>query len=128
MTLRDRAISARDLAAEVRSENPAIAVAEEELPVVLARNVLRLRNQRGMTQRDLARALGVSQPRIAEIEAARTTARIDTVGRLADVFGVEAWTLLKPRTESRRKAAVTRPGDGPIGSTSPVGEDQPAVR
>jgi|GEM_PF-2868518 ribosome-binding protein aMBF1 (putative translation factor) len=100
MSLRARAVSARDLAAEVRSEIPAVAVAEEELVTVLARNVLRLRNQRGMTQRDLARALGVSQPRIAEIEAARTTARIDTVGRLAAVFGVEPSTLLKRRTNA----------------------------
>ncbi|HEV7586817.1 MAG TPA: helix-turn-helix transcriptional regulator [Longimicrobium sp.] len=97
MSLRMNAVAARDLAAEVRSENPAVAVAEQELATVLARNVLRLRNQRGMTQRDLARALGVSQPRIAEIEAARTTARIDTVGKLAAVFGIEAWRLLKPR-------------------------------
>jgi DNA-binding XRE family transcriptional regulator len=99
MSLRDQALSARDLADQVRSEIPAVAAAKEELCVVLARNVLRLRNQRGMTQRDLARALGVSQPRIAEIEAARTTARIDTVGRLAAVFGVEPWTLLKRRPE-----------------------------
>jgi DNA-binding XRE family transcriptional regulator len=103
MSLRDRAVSARDLAAEVRSEVPAVAVAEEELTVVLARNVLRLRNQRGMTQRDLARALGVSQPRIAEIEGARTTARIDTVAKLAAVFGVEPWRLLKRRPEPSGK-------------------------
>src|SRR5215207_2220073 len=100
MSLRASAVSARDLAAEVRGENPAVAVAEEELSTVLARNVLRLRNQRGMTQRELARALGVSQPRIAEIEGARTTARIDTVVKLAAVFGVEPWTLLKRRTAS----------------------------
>jgi DNA-binding XRE family transcriptional regulator len=105
MSLRTRAVSARDLAAAVRRENPAAAVAEEELPAVLARNVLRLRNQRGMTQRDLARALGISQPRIAEIESARTTARIDTVAKLAAVFGVEPWTLLKRRPEPSRELA-----------------------
>lgn len=105
MSLRERAVSARDLAAEVRSENPAIAGAEEELVVVLARNVLRLRNQRGMTQRDLARALGVSQPRVAEIEGARTTARIDTVAKLAAVFGVEPWRLLKRHSQSAKKPA-----------------------
>jgi len=107
MSLRDQAISARALADQVRSEIPAVAAAEEELCVVLARNVLRLRNQRGMTQRDLARALGVSQPRIAEIEAARTTARIDTVGKLAAVFGVEPWTLLKRRPEPSPKLVET---------------------
>ena len=105
MSMRTRAVSARDLAAAVRRENPAVAVAEEELSTVLARNVLRLRNQRGMTQRELAYALGVSQPRIAEIEGARTSARIDTVGRLAAVFGVEPWTLLKRRPEPSRELA-----------------------
>ncbi|MFL5538783.1 MAG: helix-turn-helix domain-containing protein [Longimicrobiaceae bacterium] len=107
MSLRDKAIPAHDFADQVRAEIPAVAVAEEELCVVLAQNVLRLRNQRGMTQRDLARALGVSQPRIAEIEGARTTARIDTVARLAAAFGVEPWTLLKRRSEPSRKLAQT---------------------
>lgn len=67
--------------------------------MVLARHVLRLRNRRGMTQRGLARALGVSQPRVAEIEGARTTARLDTVAKLAAVFGIEPWRLLKQRPE-----------------------------
>lgn len=98
MSMRKSAVSARDLAEQVRQQVPAVAAAEAELGVILAQNVLRLRNQRGMTQRDLARALGVAQPRIAEIEAARASARIDTVGRLAAVFGVEPWTLLKGRT------------------------------
>src|SRR6185436_2473459 len=98
MSLRKRAVAARELAEQVRKEIPAVTVAETELTTILARNVLRLRNQRGMTQRELARALGVSQPRIAEIESARTTARIDTVGKLAAVFGIEAWRLLEPRT------------------------------
>ena len=105
MSLRKSAVSARALAEQVRTEIPAVAVAEAELCTVLARNVLRLRNQRGMTQRELARALGVSQPRIAEIEGAGTSARIDTVGRLAAVFGVEPWTLLKRRPEPARESA-----------------------
>jgi len=103
MSLRKSEVSARALAEQVRTEIPAVAVAEAELCTVLAQNVLRLRNQRGMTQRELARALGVSQPRIAEIEGARTSARIDTVGRLAAVFGVEPWTLLRRRSESARR-------------------------
>src|SRR5215218_3372943 len=105
MSLRKSAVAARELAEQVRKEIPAVTVAEAELCTVLARNVLRLRNQRGMTQRELARALGVSQPRIAEIEGARTSARIDTVGRLAAVFGVEPWTLLKRRPEPSRELA-----------------------
>lgn len=100
MSLRESAIRARDLTEQVRRSVPAVAEAEADLCTVLARNVLRLRNQRGMTQRELASALGVSQPRVAEIESARTTARIDTVGRLAAVFGVEPSTLLRRRANT----------------------------
>lgn len=63
-----------------------------------------------MTQWGLARALGVSQPRVAEIEGARTTARLDTVAKLAAVFGIEPWRLLKQRPEisGTRPAAIRR--------------------
>jgi DNA-binding XRE family transcriptional regulator len=105
MSLRARAVPIRDLSEQVRRQIPAVVEAESEMTVILARNVVRLRNQRGMTQRELARALGVSQPRIAEIEGARTSARIETVGRLAAVFGVEPWTLLKRRPEPSRQLA-----------------------
>lgn len=106
MSLRKRAVLARELSQRVREENPAIAVAESDLCVILALNVLRLRNQRGMTQRDLARAMGVSQPRVAEIEGARTSARIGTVAKLAAVFGVEPWTLLKRREKRTTKGSA----------------------
>jgi DNA-binding XRE family transcriptional regulator len=105
MSLRARAVPACDLSEQVRRQIPGVVEAGSELTVILARNVLRVRNQRGMTQRELARALGVSQPRIAEIEGACTSARIDTVGRLAAVFGVEPWTLLKRRPEPSRELA-----------------------
>ena len=105
MFLRVGAVPVRDLSEQVRRQIPAVVEAESETTVILARNVLRLRNQRGMTQRELARALGVSQPRIAEIEGARTSARIDTVGRLAAVFGVEPWMLLKRRPGPSRELA-----------------------
>jgi DNA-binding XRE family transcriptional regulator len=103
MSFRVGAVPARDLSEQVRRQIPAVVEAESEMTVILARNVFRLRNQRGMTQRELARALGVSQPRIAGIEGARTSARIDTVGRLAAVFGVEPRMLLNSRAESPRE-------------------------
>jgi DNA-binding XRE family transcriptional regulator len=99
MPLKASAVPAAELAAQVRRDVPAVGEAEAELRTVLARNVLQLRNQRGMTQRGLARASGVSRRWIAEMEGARASVRIDTVGRLAAVFGVEPWTLLKRRPE-----------------------------
>ena len=107
MSLKASAVSARDLGEQVRRDVPAVGDAEAEPRIMLARSVLRLRNRRGMTQRELAHVSGVSQPRIAEIEGARTSARIDTVGQLAAVFGVEPWTLLKRRPEPSRELAGT---------------------
>jgi transcriptional regulator with XRE-family HTH domain len=105
MPLKASAVPASEFAEQVRREVPAVGEAEAELRIVLARNVLRLRNRRGMTQRGLARASGVSHWRIAEIEGARASARIDTIGRLAAGVGVEPWTLLKRRPEPSRELA-----------------------
>lgn len=94
---------ARDVFAAIREDVPGFAQAERELGSrgVVARNVLRLRIQRGMTQQQLAQALGVKQPRIAQIESADANLQIDTLDRLAAVFGVEPARLLqaeKPAT------------------------------
>jgi ribosome-binding protein aMBF1 (putative translation factor) len=119
MTVRREGSRARDLFAAIRDETPGLAQAEEELGsrLVVARNVMRLRIQRGYTQKRLAEELGVRQPRIAEIESARANLQIDTLDRLAKVFGVEPATLLKAeRPRPRRSpaaAAPIRPADRP---------------
>src|SRR5687768_3294429 len=89
---------AADVFATIREETPEFAQAEKELGsrLVVARNVMRLRIQRGWTQQQLARALGVTQPRIAQIESAGANVQIDTLDRLAAVFGVEPARLLHP--------------------------------
>jgi DNA-binding XRE family transcriptional regulator len=81
----------------IRDEVPAVEQAERTLGsrAVVAQNVLRLRVQRGYTQTQLADALGVSQPRVAEIESARANVQVDTLDRLAAVFGVEPAALLR---------------------------------
>lgn len=48
-----------------------------------------------MTQRELGAAIGVSQPRIAEIESAACNLQIDTLRRLADAFSIEPASLLR---------------------------------
>lgn len=88
---------AEDVFAAIREEVPQFAEAEKELGsrLVVARNVIRLRMQRGLTQRQLARELGVSQPRVAQIESAGANVQVDTLDRLATVFGVEPARLLQ---------------------------------
>lgn len=109
---------ARDVFTAIRKETPGFVEAEKDLGsrIVLARNVMRVRIQRGYTQKRLAEELGVRQPRIAEIESARANLQIDTLDRLARVFGVETATLLTAEktplaaeTTSRRRSAATAP-------------------
>ena len=93
--------------AAIREEVPAIDETEKDLGsrLVVARNVMRLRMQRGLTQQQLAQELGVKQPRIAQIESTAANLQIDTIDRLAAVFGIEPARLLqaeKPATSARR--------------------------
>ncbi|WP_414682990.1 helix-turn-helix domain-containing protein [Longimicrobium sp.] len=48
-----------------------------------------------LTQQQLAQSLGVKQPRIAQIESAGANLQIDTLDRVAAVFGVEPARLLQ---------------------------------
>jgi len=73
--------------------DPAIA-AEVDPPFVLAGNVYALRRERGLTQAQLAEAVGVHQPRIAEIERGDANPRLDTLAKLARALGVPVAALL----------------------------------
>lgn len=75
--------------------DPAIA-AEVDPPHVLASNVYRLRKDRGLTQEQLAEAVGVRQPRIAEVERGDANPRLDTLAKLAYALGVPPFALLDP--------------------------------
>ena len=106
---------AKDVFAAVGEEVPEMAQAEKALGsrLVVARNVMRMRIQRGYTQQRLAQELGVKQPRIAQIESASANLQIDTLDRLAAVFGIEPARLLqvekphsKPHTDSPAEQVV----------------------
>jgi hypothetical protein len=66
-------VDAREFFAALRREFPEIARAEAAMGsrLVVARNVSRLRVRAGITQTELARRVGTSQPRIAQIESAQ---------------------------------------------------------
>jgi ribosome-binding protein aMBF1 (putative translation factor) len=95
---------ASEVFAAIAREVPELAQVEKELGsrLVVARNVMGLRIQRGLTQQQLAQALGVKQPRIAQIESASANLQIDTLDRLAAVFGVEPARLLQAEAPSVR--------------------------
>ena len=98
----------REVFATLRRENPEIARAEAAMGnrLIIARNVFRLRVRAGITQTELARRVGTSQPRIAQIESAQANVTVDTLDRIAAAFSVQTATLFKRRTRGRRQAGV----------------------
>lgn len=62
-------------------------LAESDLRVALIDELIRARNEKGITQRELEELSGVSQPVIARIEKGKTVPRIDTVIKLLSALG-----------------------------------------
>lgn len=95
--VRTPGLDALEFLAALREESPEIARAEEAMGsrLVLARNVLELRVRSGLPQTELARRMGTSQARIAQIEAARANVTVDTLDRIAVALGVQTATLFK---------------------------------
>lgn len=61
---------------------------------IVAQNVRRQRLARGLTQVELAKKAGVTQPRIVEIEAGKHNQRTDTIDKISDALGVSPASLL----------------------------------
>ena len=105
-------MSVDDFFRQLAAESPEFeaAGAEVDPPHFLASNVYDLRTERGMTQAALAKAVGIAQPRIAEIERGEANPRLSTIGRLARALDTTVSELLKvpawhsASTESRANA------------------------
>jgi transcriptional regulator with XRE-family HTH domain len=97
-----------DVFAEIEARHPEIAEIAHEVdpPYILALNVIRLRRERGLTQAELANRLGVSQPRIAEVEAGDANPRLITLSKIAHALGVSLSELLTDNLNANRAAAV----------------------
>lgn len=85
MAERMEARRARDVLAEMRAASPRLDEAEREMGSawMLAKNVLRLRVQRGWTQPELARRAGIAKSRAFAVETGTANATLATVDRLA---------------------------------------------
>lgn len=89
----------------------------EELRRLVARRILRLREVRGWSQRELAQRAGISQRTVSNYEAldAQTdSGNLGGLSKVATVFGLEVWELVKPETEEEGKkaASVSAGADG----------------
>lgn len=116
-------ISAQALFASLPREFPEIARAEAAMGsrLIIARNVSHLRVRSGITQTELARRIGMSQPRLAQIESARANVTVNTLDRIAAAFSVQTATLFKRRSRTRaRPEAAGEKGFSPENQPAPV--------
>lgn len=65
--------------------------------MALSENIKRLRTKHRLSQADLAESIGVSHPRISDIERGVGNPTLKTLGKLADFFGVSVADLLKQK-------------------------------
>lgn len=89
--------SAKSFFDRLRSEDPDYREAWEKVEdaVVLAGNIIRLRREQDLTQKDLARRAGMRQPRIAELETGEANPTLETLKRVAGALGTKAYRLLE---------------------------------
>jgi transcriptional regulator with XRE-family HTH domain len=87
---------AEDFFARKADENPAFKAAwdAEAAMSVLALNMYRLRKQLQLTQAELGKRAGLSQPKIAKIERGDANPELRTLGRLAGALGISVGELL----------------------------------
>jgi ribosome-binding protein aMBF1 (putative translation factor) len=73
---------------------------EQEL--VLASAVMDVRTRAGLTQAQLARKMGTTQPVVARLESGRTRPSMRTLGRLAEATGSRLRISFEPRDAKRQ--------------------------
>ena len=61
----------------------------------LGKNLKRIRTEKGITQGDIVRTLGVSRSFVSNIENGKTNPTLATIARLAKVIKVSVSELLK---------------------------------
>ena len=62
---------------------------------IVARNMRKLRAERGWSQEYLANESGLNRTYLSAVERSEQNISIYNLYRVAEGFGVEAWTLLK---------------------------------
>lgn len=73
--------------------------------MALAENLKRLRSLKGISQQELAAAIGVSHPRISELESGNANPKLSTIESIAAFFGVTAARLLQEPKKRIAKSA-----------------------
>ncbi|MDR2433073.1 MAG: helix-turn-helix domain-containing protein [Treponema sp.] len=69
---------------------------EQDLRRILSKNLRKYRNYRQFSQVELAEKLDISVPFLSDIENGKKWVSPRTLAKMADVFHIEAYELLKP--------------------------------
>lgn len=62
---------------------------------ILAKNMRKLRAERGLTQEALAHECGINRTYLSSVERSERNVSIDNIERIAKALSVEPWTLLR---------------------------------
>jgi ribosome-binding protein aMBF1 (putative translation factor) len=86
----NRAHAEFDVLLKRKLQNPEFRAAyeAEDKRIELALQIIKLREQRGMTQADLAKAIGTRQANISRLERFDTNLTLDTLQKVARALGV----------------------------------------
>jgi len=76
---------------------------ESEVEYLIARNIINFRKKRGLTQKQLAVALGTQQSVVSRIENGEHNLSIESIKSIAHVLGTDVATIVsKPQKDPRR--------------------------
>ncbi len=99
-----------------------------EKPRQIHEALRQLRLSRGMTQAEVAPALGVSRSTVAQIEGGNRSLKALEVGRLAALYGCSAEELLAPLEKEASALAARTPSGASSSSTYRIGPSPSASR
>ena len=94
---------------ELRARDPALQAEYERLGPRwdAISEIIRARNREGLTQRELAERMGVSQAVVSRLLSAQHSPRIDTIAAAARAMGYDLEIRLVKRRASARRVAET---------------------
>ncbi|HEY2282830.1 MAG TPA: helix-turn-helix transcriptional regulator [Solirubrobacteraceae bacterium] len=116
MKLSDLKTSEQALAEELRDPDFQREWERTAVARAVALKVLTYRTEQGLSQRALAKKLGMTQPQVARLEAGEHNPTIDTLARLAQALDIEFAIDVHPRQREPKLLSGRAQGKNTIAS------------
>jgi transcriptional regulator with XRE-family HTH domain len=88
----------------------------------VALQVIRYRSEHGLSQRELARRLGMEQSQVARLESGNTSPTLDTLVRVVPVLGIELTIDIVPSGRQPRLVTKRARTEAAVASYETAGE------